>query len=67
MFSLNPEKQNKPSTDMLLRIEFTMRLSKCEIDTLLKAASYKELYTKNPRNAAIMVVSEKKIYFREDQ
>ena len=36
-----------------------MRMSKEEIDMLLKAASYKELYLRNPRDVAIMVSLER--------
>lgn len=65
LFSLNPEKQKKPSRDILLKIGFAMRLSKCEIDTILKAASYKELYPKNPRDVAIMVAVERNYTLEE--
>lgn len=65
LFSLNPEKQKKPSRDVLLRIGFAMRLSKCEIDTLLKAASYKELYPKSPMDVATMVALERKYTLEE--
>lgn len=58
--TLNPEKQKKPSRDVLIKIGFAMRLSRCEIDAFLKAASYKELYPKNPRDVAIMVALERK-------
>lgn len=60
LFTLNNEKHKKPSRDVLLRIGFTMRLPKYEIDMLLKVASYKELYPKNPRDVAIMVALERK-------
>lgn len=59
LFSLRLEKRKKPSRDVLIRIGFAMKLSKDEIDTLLKAASYKELYPRNPRDVAIMVSLEK--------
>lgn len=65
LFSLNPEKQKKPSRDVLIKIGFAMRLSRYEIDTLLKAASYKELYPKNPRDVAIMVALERKYTLEE--
>lgn len=65
LFSLNLEKQKKPSKDVLIKIGFAMRLSKCEIDTILKAASYKELYPKSPRDVAIMVALERKYTLEE--